>query len=220
MNKKDILAKTREYVRSQLESQDLDTGHDWWHIHRVVKNALFIGKQEIADPFIVELAALLHDIGDFKFHRGDETAGPRITGKWLGDLGVDENTKSHVIEIVRDISFKGAGAISQSRMRTLEGKVVQDADRLDAMGAVGIARAFVYGGFTGREIYNPYIKPRQHESFQEYKDSTGPTINHFYEKLLLLKELMNTETGRKMAQTRHAFMLRYLKQFFKEWNFF
>jgi len=219
MNKIDILAKTREYVRSQLEKQDVDPGHDWWHIHRVVTNALFIGKQEMADAFIVELAALLHDIGDFKFHLGDEAAAPRMTRAWLESLGVDETTISYVVEIVLGISFKGASAASESRMRTLEGKVVQDADRLDAMGAVGVARAFVYGGFTGREIYNPYIKPQQYENFQEYKNSSGPTINHFYEKLLLLKELMNTKTGSKMAETRHAFMLRYLKQFFKEWNF-
>ena len=213
------MGKTREYVRCQLESQEMDAGHDWWHIHRVVKNALFIGKKEIADPFIVELAALLHEVGDFKFHSSKETAGPRITGKWLESLDMDENLISHVCEIVRAISFKGVGALSQSQMRTLEGKVVQDADRLDAMGAVGIARTFVFGGFNRREIYNPFIKPQQHKNFQEYKESTGPTINHFYEKLLMLKELMNTDTGKKMAEKRHAFMLRYLKQFFREWNF-
>jgi uncharacterized protein len=219
MNKKEILAKTREYIRSLLNNQDLDTGHDWWHIHRVVKNARYIGKEEIADPFIVELAALLHDVGDFKFHGGDEIAGSRISRKWLESLHVNESIISHISEIIRYISFKGSGAISQSQMRTLEGQVVQDADRLDAIGAIGIARAFVFGGFSGREIYNPHIKPKHYKNFQEYKNNNGPSINHFYEKLLMLKGLMNTQTGKKIAEQRHAFMLRFLKQFFKEWNF-
>jgi uncharacterized protein len=219
MNKKEILSKTRDYVRWQLERENLDAGHDWWHIQRVVDNALLIGKQENAGLFIVELAALLHDIGDFKFHNGDETAGSRLSGKWLQSLEVPETIISHVCEIVRDVSFKGAGEITRSRMRSLEGKVVQDADRLDAMGAVGIARAFVYSGFKGREIYNPSIKPQKQQNFEEYKNSSGPAINHFYEKLLLLKDLMNTGTGKQMAEDRHIFMLRYLEQFFEEWNF-
>ncbi len=217
MDKDTVITKTREYVHLQLSGEG--SGHDWWHIYRVVKLALHIAKKENADQFIVELAALLHDIGDFKFFDGDETVAPRMVRQWVTDLSVPEDTVAHVCAIVRDISFKGAGTIQTRRMETLEGQVVQDADRLDAIGAVGIARTFAYGGFKKREIYNPDIPAEWHENFAAYKKSTGPTINHFYEKLLLLKDLMNTETAKKLAEERHRFMEQYLVQFFKEWNF-
>ncbi len=216
MNQKklEILAQTASYVRSRLQGEG--TGHDWFHVERVRKTAAAIAQKEKADAFIVELAALLHDIADFKFHGGDETIGPRMSRDWLGKLDVPEDVISHVCEIVKDISYKGAG--TPTPMRTLEGKTVQDADRLDALGAVGIARTFAYGGAKNREIYNPDIPPENHETFEQYKNSTGHTINHFYEKLLLLKDLMNTATGKKIAAQRHTFMEQFLHRFFKEWN--
>lgn len=220
MDIQNIISRTREYVRDELSGEG--TGHDWWHVDRVTRTALYIAGKEpgVIDLFVVELAALLHDIGDFKFHGGDETVGPRMAREWLEKTGVKEPEVSHVCAIVKDISFKGAGhALSGSLMTTLEGKVVQDADRLDALGAVGIARTFAYGGSKGREIYNPNIKPEEHKNFDEYKNKTGPTINHFYEKLLLLKQLMNTETGKELAEKRHQFMEDFLKEFFQEWNF-
>lgn len=214
MNKEAIIQQTKEYVKKTLEGEA--TGHDWWHIYRVWKNAVHIGKQEDADLFVVQLAALLHDIADWKFHSGDLSAGPKLARQWLKKMEVKEETISHVCGIIKNISFKGARV--KSRMRTKEGMVVQDADRLDALGAIGIGRAFAYGGSEGREIYNPNIKPKMHKSFEEYKDSKGTTINHFYEKLLLLKDLMNTETGKRIAEERHKFMEQFLNRFFKEWD--
>lgn len=214
MNKDVILKKTEDYVRNKMESES--SGHDWWHVYRVWKTAIHIGKEEKADLFIVELAALLHDIADHKFHGGDLTVGPRVAGEWLEGLGVDKQVIANVCEIIKDISFKGAGV--ETPMRTPEGTVVQDADRLDAIGAIGIARAFAYGGYKGLEIYNPDIKPAEHETFEQYKNNKGPSINHFYEKLLLLKDLMNTKTAKKMAEERHQFMEQYLDRFFKEWE--
>lgn len=210
---KEILFKTEEFVKSRLEG---DSGHDWWHIYRVRNTALTIGKEEKADLFIVELASLLHDIADHKFHDGDENVGPRVAREWLLSLNVEEAIVSHVSQIIKDISFKGAQV--ESSMKTIEGKVVQDADRLDAMGAIGIARAFSYGGFRKRELYNPTQKPTMHSSFQEYKKDNGHTINHFYEKLFLLKNRMNTATGKKLAIERHQFMEAYVKQFLMEWD--
>lgn len=212
--KDQIIEQTKEYVKSKLEGEG--SGHDWWHVYRVWKNAISIAKHEKADLFTVELAALLHDIADWKFCGGDETVGPRVAGEWLDKQQVDKATVDHVKEIIKNLSFKGAGV--KSRIDTIEGMIVQDADRLDAIGAIGIARTFAYGGHKGREIYNPYIKPQLHQTFEQYKQSNGHTINHFYEKLLLLKELMNTNSAKKMAEERHQFMLEFLNQFYKEWE--
>ena len=212
--KEGIITRTAEHVRWLLDGES--SGHDWWHVHRVWNNALVIGRAENADLFVVQLAALLHDIGDWKFHNGDESVGPRMAREWLERQAVDEATISHVCEIIDGLSFKGAG--TTSHMSTLEGMVTQDADRLDAIGAIGIARAFAYGGFKQREIHNPSVAPERHASFEEYKKSTGPTINHFYEKLFLLKDLMNTKTARRMAEERHQFMEKYVKRFLDEWN--
>ncbi len=211
--KKDILLKTETFVKEHLEG---DSGHDWWHIHRVRNVALTIGSEEQADLFIVELAALLHDIADHKFNDGDETVGPKIAREWLESLNVDEASIEHVCKIIKDISFKGAGV--RTPMHTIEGKVVQDADRLDAIGAIGIARAFSYGGFKNRELYNPNHPPTMHTSFDAYKKDDGHTINHFYEKLFLLKDRMNTRTGKTIAEERHKFMQNYVHQFLKEWD--
>ncbi|WP_103665460.1 HD domain-containing protein [Gracilimonas amylolytica] len=214
MNKNKILVKTEAYVRQKLEGEG--SGHDWWHIHRVRNVALQIGKQEKADLFVVELAALLHDIADHKFHGGNEDIGPATARKWLEELEVPEPIIKHVTNIIRDVSFKGAEV--DTPMKTVEGKVVQDADRLDALGAIGIARAFAYGGYKERELYNPDIKPESHRSFEDYKKSTGPTINHFYEKLFLLKDRMNTESGRKIADERHKYMEDFVARFLREWE--
>ena len=214
MNKTAVLTRTEEFVRAKLAGES--TGHDWWHIYRVRQTAIQIAQQEDADLFVVQLGALLHDIADWKFHDGDETVGPRIAREWLEGLDVDEAVIAHVCEIIKDLSFKGAGV--RVPMRTREGMVVQDADRLDALGAIGIARTFAYGGAKGRELYNPQILPERHETAEQYKQSTGTTINHFYEKLLLLKDLMNTETARRIAEERHRFMERFLGRFFAEWD--
>ncbi|MDR9417784.1 HD domain-containing protein [Gracilimonas sp.] len=214
MNPSEILTKTENYVRQKLEGEG--TGHDWWHIHRVRNMALKIGKEENADLFVVELAALLHDIADHKFHDGDEDIGPATARNWLENLNVDEKAINHVTHIIRDASFKGAEV--DTPMKTIEGKVVQDADRLDALGAIGIARAFAYGGHKGRELHNPDIPPKKHDSFDQYKKSTGPTLNHFYEKLFLLKDRMNTDYGLKLAEERHQFMEEFVNRFLLEWD--
>lgn len=214
MDEEAIIRQTSEYIRGKLSGEG--SGHDWWHVHRVWKNAVHIAGSENVKLFVVQLAALLHDISDWKFNDGDVNAGPELAREWLEKLKVDEDTISHVCEIIRDISFKGAGVKTQ--MRTIEGMVVQDADRLDAIGAIGIARTFAYGGHRGQEIYNPDVRPEWHDSFEEYKNCTGPTINHFYEKLLLLKDLMNTGTAIKIAEERHRYMEQFLDRFFKEWD--
>lgn len=215
MYKKEVVEQTAEYVKTVLLGES--SGHDWWHIYRVWNTAKLIGKKENADLYVVELSSLLHDIADWKFHGGDDSVGPKIARRWLENCSIEkEDTISHVCQIIKDLSFKGANV--KSEMKTLEGKVVQDADRLDAIGAIGIARTFAYGGSKGREMYNQKIKPELHNSFEEYKSNKGTTINHFYEKLLLLKDLMNTETARQMAEERHKFMEEFLKQFYKEWD--
>jgi uncharacterized protein len=214
MDTQHIIKKTEEYVRKTLEGEG--SGHDWWHVYKVRNLAIELGISENADLYVVELASLLHDIADWKFHSGDESVGPAKAREWLESQQVDEPIICHVCEIIQEISFKGAGV--KTPMKTLEGKVVQDADRLDATGAQGISRAFTYGGHKGREIYNPNIKPEHHDTFEQYKSGEGPSINHFYEKLLLLKDLMNTDTGRKIAEGRHQFMEQYLDRFFKEWE--
>lgn len=214
MNQSNILKKTENHIRQKLSGEG--SGHDWWHIHRVRNTALKLGKEENADLFVVELAALLHDIADHKFHGGDEEIGPATARKWLEELDAEESIIEHVCEIIRDVSFKGADV--ETPMKTIEGKVVQDADRLDALGAIGIARAFAYGGHKGRELHNPNIPPEKHDSFEQYKKSTGPTLNHFYEKLFLLKDRMNTKSGRKLAEERHRFMEEFVEQFLAEWG--
>jgi uncharacterized protein len=213
-NNQEIILKTIDFVKMSLA--DAEGGHDWWHIYRVWKTAKHIAQTENVDMYIVELGALLHDIADSKFHGGDEEIGPRKAQEFLESLQVPGNIIIHVVGIIANISFKG-GKLRQ-KFKSPELDVIQDADRLDALGAIGIARTFNFGGHKGRPIYNPDIKPNLNLSKEEYKNSDAPTLNHFYEKLLLLKDLMNTETGRKMAEQRHNFMLDYLDQFYKEWD--
>ncbi|MBW6498792.1 MAG: HD domain-containing protein [Bacteroidales bacterium] len=214
MSREQIIRKTAEFARETLAGDG--SGHDWWHVYRVWKTAVRIGQREQADLYVVELAALLHDIADWKFHDGDELAAPKAARTWLEKLKVEEEIIAHVCDIVAGVSFKGAGVTTP--MQTLEGMVVQDADRLDALGAIGIGRAFAYGGSKGREMHNPGEKPVLHSSFEAYKKSKGPTINHFYEKLLLLKDQMNTNAGKEMAQERHHYMEQFLHRFFEEWD--
>ena len=204
--------KTRDFVRKTLENAE--GGHDWWHIHRVWLNAHRIAEDEEADMLIVEIAALLHDIADSKFHGGDEEIGPKTAWNFLRELNIDEGIIIHVQQIIRNISFKSG--FDQKIFHSKELEIVQDADRLDAIGAIGIARAFSYGGFKGREIFNPEVEPNLNMTKEEYKNSAAPSINHFYEKLLLLKNKMNTEAGKKLAEQRHLFMEQYLLQFFEE----
>jgi len=205
---------TITYVKQELKNAE--GGHDWWHIERVWKTAKHIAKTEQVDLLVVELSALLHDIADSKFHDGDESIGPQKARAFLHTLEIEENVISHVIHIIENISFKG-GKEAQTFQST-ELDVVQDADRLDALGAIGIARTFNYGGFKNREIYNPTIPSNLNMTKEEYKKSTAPSINHFYEKLLLLQDRMNTATGQAMAAKRHQFMESYLKQFYSEWE--
>jgi uncharacterized protein len=209
----DLITTTAEYVRNELEGEG--SGHDWWHIYRVWQLSRHIGSAEGADLSIVEPAALLHDIADWKFHGGDEEAGPRKARVWLESQRAQEPLIESVCDIIRKISYKGAGVATP--MSDINGMVVQDADRLEAMGAIGIARAFAYGGHKNRPLYDPDEKPRLHQSFAEYKSSKGHTINHFYEKLLLLKDRMNTATGRALAEGRHAYMEQFLDRFYREW---
>jgi uncharacterized protein len=207
-----LIQNTAQFVQETLKNAE--GGHDWWHIHRVWTNAKLIAQTEQANQLIVELAALLHDIADSKFHNGDEEIGPRTAGNYLQSVGVDAAVIEHVQQIIRHMSFKAS--FDKAGFQSPEMAIVQDADRLDAIGAIGIARAFTYGGFKGREIYNPEIEPNLSMTKEEYKNSPAPTINHFYEKLLLLKDKMNTLTGKKLAEQRHAFMEAYLEQFYLE----
>lgn len=214
MTETEIIKQTIAFVKQSL--QGAEGGHDWWHIERVHNNTKAIAATEPVNMFIAELGTLLHDIADSKFHDGDENIGPQKAKEFLQSLSVDEKVIDHVENIIRNISFKG-GNITTT-FSSVELSVVQDADRLDAMGAIGIARAFNYGGFKNREIYNPAITPDMQMDKEVYKKSNAPTLNHFYEKLLLLKDRMNTTTGKKMAAERHAFMEKYLEQFYGEWN--
>ncbi|NUQ26225.1 MAG: HD domain-containing protein [Saprospiraceae bacterium] len=214
MDNNRIITTTADHIRQKFAGEG--SGHDWWHIHRVWKTAARIGEMEGADDFVVQLAALLHDIADWKFHDGDDDAGPRQARQWLEGLEVTEPVIAHVCTIIKELSFKGAGV--PTPMSSLEGQVVQDADRLDAIGAIGIARAFAYGGHKNRELYNPDAPPVLHASFEAYKSAKGTTVNHFYEKLLLLKDRMNTPAARRMAEQRHAFMEDFLQRFFQEWG--
>jgi uncharacterized protein len=209
-----IIDNTILFVKKQLTHAE--GGHDWFHIERVYKNALLIAKEEDCDLTVVKLAALLHDIADSKFHGGDESVGPKIAREFLESQNISEEIISHVIAIIENISFKGGNF--EKTFASKELAIVQDADRLDAIGAIGIARTFNYGGFKNRPIYNPNIQPKLNMSKEEYKNSEAPTINHFYEKLLLLKDKMNTETGKKIAKKRHDFMVHFLAQFYAEWD--
>ena len=202
------------FVKEKL--QDAEGGHDWFHVERVYNNALLIADEEICDLEVVKLAALLHDIADSKFHNGDESIGPKIAREFLVSQSVAEEKINHIVDIIENMSFKGGNFEKQFHSKELE--IVQDADRLDAIGAIGIARTFNYGGFKNRPLYNPNIQPNLNMSKEEYKNSESPTLNHFYEKLLLLKDKMNTETGKKIAQKRHDFMVTFLSQFYAEWD--
>lgn len=210
----EIVNNTIQFVQQQLK--DAEGGHDWFHIERVWRNAKLIAQSEKVDMEIVELGALLHDIADSKFNDGDESIGPKMVLDFLIEQDAEYIVIDHVIAIIENISFKGGQ--QQRTFNSPELDVVQDADRLDALGAIGVARTFNYGGFKNRAIYNPEIQPNLKMSKEEYKASTAPTINHFYEKLLLLKDKMNTKTGKEIAEQRHQFMEVYLDQFYKEWN--
>jgi len=209
-----IIPQTIEFVKATLAYAE--GGHDWWHVYRVWQLSKRIAETEQADLLVVELGALLHDIADSKFHDGDEEAGPRKAREFLTGIGVEESVILHVENIITNISFKGGNTAQTFKSTELD--IVQDADRLDAMGAIGIARTFNYGGFKNREMYNPGIKPNLNMTKEEYKASTAPTLNHFYEKLLLLKDRMNTSTGKQLAEHRHRFMEQYLSEFYLEWD--
>lgn len=209
-----LIDNTIKFVKQQLENAE--GGHDWFHMERVYKNAVLIAKEEDCDETVVKLGALLHDIADSKFHDGDETVGPRVAREFLESENADEKTIQHVINIIENISFKGGNF--EKKFNSIELDIVQDADRLDALGAIGIARTFNYGGFKNRTLYDPEIQPNLNMNKEEYKKSDSPTLNHFYEKLLLLKDKMNTETGKKIALERHQYMEGFLSQFYAEWN--
>ena len=214
MIKTDLIHKTILFVKEKLENAE--GGHDWFHIERVYKNALLIAKSEACDSTVVQLGALLHDIADSKFHDGDETIGPKTAREFLESESVDEETIVHVVNIIENISYKGGNF--EKKFSSIELDVVQDADRLDAIGAIGIARTFNYGGFKNRVLYDPEIAPNTAMTKEEYKKNDSPTINHFYEKLLLLKDKMNTHTGKQIAEQRHRYMEDFLAQFYAEWE--
>lgn len=214
MNNTNIISKTISFVKEQLNNAE--GGHDWFHIERVYKNALLIAKEEVCNLQIVQLGALLHDIADSKFHGGDESVGPKKARAFLESQNVTEDVINPVINIIENISFKGGNP--EKKFSSIELDIVQDADRLDAIGAIGIARTFNYGGFKNRALYDPKIAPNTKMTIEEYKNSQAPTINHFYEKLLLLKDKMNTQTAKQIAQQRHRFMEGFLAQFYAEWE--
>ncbi len=231
MTPEEIIQRTADYVKGEFERDS--SGHDWWHIHRVWQTALMLWRVEGGDRFTIELAALLHDLDDWKLVssslRPSPTGRPPDGGRWAGgegrpiraeawlrQMGVAPAVTDHICEIITSLSFKGA--LVQTPMRTLEGQIAQDADRLDAIGAIGIARAFAYGGHKGRLLYDPASPPQMHASFEQYQNSGSATINHFYEKLLLLKDRMNTATAKKIAAQRHAYMEQFLEQFLREWQ--
>lgn len=214
MENSDIISKTIAFVKDKLDGAE--GGHDWFHIERVYKNSLLIAQNEVCDLTVVKLGALLHDIADSKFHAGDETVGPVVARAFLEQEEVSEETVNHVIKIIENISFKGGKV--QQEFKSIELDIVQDADRLDAIGAIGIARAFNYGGFKNRGLHDPNLAPNLNMTKEEYKNSTAPTLNHFYEKLLLLKDKMNTASGKEIATERHRYMESFLAQFYAEWD--
>ena len=215
MNKEQIILNTIDFVKETLEGAE--GGHDWFHIERVYKNALLISENEKVDRFTVQLGALLHDIADAKFYNGDESIGPKKAREFLKKQYVDEDIIIHIENIILFISYKSSLDTSK-KFTSPELDVIQDADRLDAIGAIGIARCFNYGGFKNRSLYDPAIEPNLEMTKEQYKKSTTPTINHFYEKLLLLKDKMNTKTGQLLAKERHRYMEQFLQQFYEEWN--
>lgn len=206
--------QTITFVQKELEGAE--AGHDWFHIQRVYNNALNLLKTEQANEQVVVLGALLHDIADSKFHNGDETIGPKKAMEFMASIDINSDVKEHVVKIIENISFKGGNFNKTFHSKELE--IVQDADRLDAIGAIGIARTFNYGGFKNNGLHDPEIQPKLKMTKEEYKNHKGTTINHFYEKLLLLKDLMNTESGKKIAENRHQYMEGFLEQFYNEWN--
>ena len=212
--KQKIIEKTVQFVKEELKNAE--GGHDWWHIYRVWKLALQIGKEETADLFVVQLGSLLHDIADSKFNNGDEEIGPRLARNFLIEMNVDSSTIEHIDAIIRNISFHKT--FDEKKFNSIELQLIQDADRLDAIGAIGIARAFNYGGHKNFAIHIPGIEPKLNMTKEEYKKSDAPTINHFYEKLFLLKNMMNTKSGIMLAEKRHEFMETYIDQFMKEWE--
>jgi uncharacterized protein len=213
-HQKEIIEKTRNFVQKTLENAE--AGHDFWHILRVLKSATQIAEKEECDMYIVQLGALLHDIADSKFHNGDETIGPKVAKDFLTKEGVDAQTIAHIVKIIENISFKNT--FSGQKFTSKELEIIQDADRLDAIGAIGIARAFIYGGHKNNLMYDPDFVINENMTKEEYKKGSTATINHFYEKLLKLKDLMNTEAGKALAEDRHNFMLSFLDQFYKEWE--
>ena len=215
MNKEQVILNTIHFVKKTLEGAE--GGHDWFHIERVYKNALLISENEKVDRFTVQLGALLHDIADAKFYNGDESIGPKKAREFLKKQYVDEDIIIHIENIILFISYKSSLDTSK-KFTSPELDVIQDADRLDAIGAIGIARCFNYGGFKNRSLYDPAIEPNLEMTKEQYKKSTTPTINHFYEKLLLLKDKMNTKTGQLLAKERHRYMEGFLQQFYEEWN--
>ena len=206
-----IIRETEKYIKSHFQHDS--SGHDWWHIYRVRNLALHLSRKEGGNRFDIEMAALLHDLDDWKINADNKEPRTKV---WLEKQGISTEIARKIIQIIDEVSFKGAGV--ETPVSTLEAMVVQDADRLDAMGAIGIARTFAYGGNKGRLLYDPAVSPELHESFDSYKKTSAPTINHFYEKLLLLKDRLNTETAKKIAAGRHRFMETYLERFFKEWE--
>ncbi len=216
MDKKECIKRTVAFVKKQLDGAE--AGHDWFHIQRVYRTAMHIANKEKVNALVVALGALLHDIADPKFHEGNEELGPAIAAEFLESIDLTSEDQRMVIDIIRNSSFKNSLSAKTQPTPSVELQVVQDADRLDAIGAIGIARAFHYGGFKNRLLYHPEISPDLNMDKETYKRSQSPTINHFYEKLLLLKDKMNTDTGKAMAQARHQYMLDYLDQFYKEWE--
>ncbi len=211
---KNHITLTINFVKEKLEGAE--AGHDWFHIERVWKLSKKIAEKEGGNLEVIELSALLHDIADPKFHNGDETLALKISKNFLEEIHVEGELIEQVLFVIKNISFKNREEAPENP--PLELQIVQDADRLDAIGAIGIARTFNFGGFKNNLMYHPEIKPNLGMNKEEYKKSNGTTINHFYEKLLLLKDLMNTETAKKIASERHDFMLQFLDEFYKEWN--
>jgi uncharacterized protein len=211
---KQAIDQTIVFVKKTLENAE--SGHDWWHVYRVWNAAKTIAKNENCNLFVVELASLLHDIADQKFHNGNEELASQMSQNFLESIGIDLGKVEQVVKIIQHVSFKGGNYKSSYTSKELE--IVQDADSLDAMGAIGIARTFNYGGFRNRTMYDPSVSPKLNMTKEEYQNSTRPTLNHFYEKLLILKDRMHTQTGRKLAEKRHEFMVLYLEQFYKEWE--
>ncbi|MBJ8027303.1 HD domain-containing protein [Bacillus cereus group sp. N21] len=212
MKKQEKIQKTVAFVRNILETDA--SGHDWYHIERVHKLAISLSEKEGGDRFVIEMAALLHDVADEKLNESEE-AGMKKVSDWLEGLNVTEEENEHILHIIMNMSYKGGHG---GKVSTLEGKIVQDADRLDALGAIGIARTFAYGGAKGRLMYDPNIPPREEMTKEEYRKNDDPSLNHFYEKLLKLKDLMNTDAAKREAEIRHRYMEEFIEQFMKEWN--